>query len=51
MCVYVCTKFQVPSIILTSFRWEVILPPPPPLAKRTPKNATQIKVNLKTIPN
>ena len=51
MCVYVCTKFQVPSIILTSFRWEVILPPLPPLAKRTPKNATQIKVNLKTIPN
>ena len=50
MCVYVRTKFQVSSIILTSFRREVILPTPPP-AKRTPKNPTQIKVNLKTIPN
>ena len=50
MCVYVRTKFQVSSIILTSFRREVILPTPPP-TKRTPKNPTQIKVNLKTIPN
>ena len=50
MCVYVRTKFQVSSIILTSFRREVILPTPLP-TKRTPKNPTQIKVNLKTIPN
>ena len=50
MCVYVRTKFQVFSIILTSFRREVILPTPTP-AKRTPKNPNQIKVNLKVIPN
>ena len=50
MCVYVRTKFQVSSIILTSFRREVILPTPFP-TKRTPKNPTQIKVNLKIIPN
>ena len=28
MCVYLGTKFQVSSIILTSFRLGVILPPP-----------------------
>ena len=50
MCVYVRTKFQVSSIVLTSLR-EAILPTLPPPAKRTPKNPTQIKVNLKTIPN
>ena len=50
MCVQVSTKFQVSSIILTSFKREVILPNPAP-AKRTPKNSTQTKVNLKTIPN
>ena len=50
MCVYVLTKFQVSSIIATSFRREVILPTPPP-AKQTPKNPTQIKINLKTIPS
>ena len=50
VCTYVRTKFQVSSIILTSFRREVILPTPLP-TKRTPKNPTQIKVNLKTIPN
>ena len=50
MCVYVCTKFQVCSILLTSFRWEVILPSPS-LQKRIHKNSTKIKVNLKTIPN
>ena len=52
MCVYVRTKFQVSSIILTSFRRYVILPTPLlPAKKRTPKNPTQTKVNLKTIPN
>ena len=53
MCVYVRTKFRVSSIILTSFRREVILPTPalPRPAKWTPKNSSQIKVNLKTIPN
>ena len=38
------TKFQVPSIILTSFRQGVILPPTP-TTKRTPKRPTQIRVN------
>ena len=30
MCVYLRTKFEVSSIILTSFRQGVIPPPPPP---------------------
>ena len=30
MCVYLLTKFQVSTIILTSFRQGVISPPPPP---------------------
>ena len=52
MCVYIHTNFRVSSITLTSFRREVTLPnPPPPPAKWTPKNPTQIKVNLKIIPN
>ena len=50
MCVYVRTKFQVSSIILTRFRREVILPTPTP-RNTNPKNPTHIKVNLKTIPN
>ena len=46
MCVYLHTKFQVSSKILTSFRQGVILPPP--TLKRTPKEPTQIRVkNLK----
>ena len=42
MCVYLRTKFQVSSIILTSFiqEGEVILP-----KKGTPKEPTQIRVN------
>ena len=52
MCVYIHTNFRVSSITLTSFRREVTLPnPPPPTANWTPKNPTQIKVNLKIIPN
>ena len=50
MCVYVRTKFQVSCIILTTFRWEVILPTPLHPAKWTPKNPTQVKVNLKLFP-
>ena len=50
MCVYVRTKFQVSSIILTRFRREVILPTPTP-RNTNPKNPTHIKINLKTIPN
>ena len=41
MCVYLRTKFQVCSIILTSFRQEVVLPP---TSKRLPKKPTQIRV-------
>ena len=46
MCLYLRTKFQVSSIILTSFREEeVILHHSSPTSKRTPKNPTQIRVN------
>ena len=45
MCANLGTKFQVQvsSMILTSFRQEVILPPPP-TSKRAPKKPTQIRV-------
>ena len=48
MCVYLRTIFQVPSIILTSFRQRVILPSPP-TSKRTPKEPTQIRVKSKKL--
>ena len=38
------TKFQVSSIILTSFRQGGILTPPP-ISKRTPKKSIQIRVD------
>ena len=41
MDVYLRAKFEVSSIILTSFRQGVILPP---TSKRTPKKPTQIRV-------
>ena len=47
MGVYLLAKFEVSSIILTSFRQGgggVILPPPSPTSKQTPKNPTQIRV-------
>ena len=44
MCMDLCTDFQVSSIILVSFRQEVILPTQPPPQKKTPKNPTQIRV-------
>ena len=43
MCVYLCTKFQVSSIILTSFRQGVILPPL--TVKQPPKNPSKIRVS------
>ena len=45
MCVYLSTKFQNSSIILTIFRQRVILPPPlplPPLQPPKPVPATYI---------
>ena len=50
MVVYLHAKYEVSSIILTSFRQAggVILPLPPPTlstSKRTSKNPTQIMVN------
>ena len=41
MCVYLCTKFQVSSITLTSFRQGVISSP---ILKRTCQYPTQISV-------
>ena len=34
--VYLRAKFEISSIILTSFRQGVILPPPPPLPQNEP---------------
>ena len=45
MGMYLRAKFNVSSIILTSFRRGVILPPSP-TSKRTPKKPTQIRVNF-----
>ena len=42
MGVYIRAKFEVSSMILTSFRQGVILSPP--TSKRTPKKPTQIRV-------
>ena len=36
MCVYLCTKFQVSSIILTSFRQGANFTPPPPPRQSEP---------------
>ena len=46
MCVYLCTKFQVSSLVLMSFRQGGNFTPPlPPTSKQPPKKPTQIKVN------
>ena len=44
MCVFLRTKFQVPSTILTSFRQGGTFTSP--TSKRIPTKPTQIKVNL-----
>ena len=45
MGVYVRAKFEVSSIVLTSFRqWGEIYPPPPSTSKQTPKKPIHIKV-------
>ena len=44
MCVYLRTKVQTSSIILTSFRWGNFNQRPNPTAKQTPKRPTQIRV-------
>ena len=46
MRVYLRTKSQMPSIILTSFRYGGNFTQPPPTSKRTPKKSTQIRVNI-----
>ena len=43
MGLYLHTKFQFSSVILTSFRQGVILSP---TSKRTPKKPTQIRVKV-----
>ena len=47
MSVYLCTKFQVSSITLTSFRQGDNFPPT--TSKRTPKKPTQIRVKFHTM--
>ena len=47
MCVYLPAKFEVASIILTSFRQGGNLNPVPPTSKGTFKKTTQIRVNEK----
>ena len=49
MCLYLCAKFEVSSIILMSFRQGDNFTPPPPTSKRTPKKPTQIRVNIQNI--
>ena len=52
MGVYLRAKFEVSSVILTSFRQGVTSHHPPPTSKQTPKNPTQIRVkqeNLRTL--
>ena len=46
MGVYLYVKFEASSIIVTSFRQRVILPPPLPNSKRNPKKPTQIRVKF-----
>ena len=47
MCVYLGTKFQVSSIIPTSFRQGAILPLG--TSKRTSKKPTQIRIKVQEI--
>ena len=46
MGVYLRAKFQVSSIILTSFRQGGNFTPPSSTSKQTPKKPTQIRVNF-----
>ena len=48
MGVYLRAKFEVSSVILTSFR-RGNSPPHPPISKRTPKKATEIRVKLASL--
>ena len=45
MCVYLLTKFQAPSIILTSFRQGVTLPPPLLLKNEPLKSPPRLGLN------
>ena len=55
MGMYLRAKFEVSSLILTSFRQGggggVILPTSPTILKRTPKKPTQIRVKASTETN
>ena len=46
MCVYFCAKFQVSSIILTSFRQWVVFPS---TSNQTPEKPTQIMVKARMV--
>ena len=45
MCVYLRTKFEVSSIILTTFRQRVVVILSYSTSKRTPKKSTHTRVN------
>ena len=51
MRVYLRAKFEIFSIILTSFRLEgnLTLPPPTHTSKRIPKKPTEIRINKKYV--
>ena len=49
MCVYLRSKSQVSSIILTSFRQGGNFTPDP-ISKQTPKKPTQSRVEKKNLP-
>ena len=56
MCMHLRSKFQVSSIILTSFRQGVILhlsppPHPPTHLKTNPEKLTQIRIKKQTTKN
>ena len=50
MYAYVRTKFQVSSIILTSFRRKIILPNPTPTQNEPPKTPPRLRLTWKLFP-
>ena len=47
MGLHLRAKLEVSSVILTGFTQGVVILPPPPISKRTPKKPTQIRVKWK----